>query len=67
MSSPSVKPVLSVILLAPYGLDKLQDILDVLKVQTIVEQIQLVIATQPGARLVAISLPKLSRRRFSDL
>lgn len=51
MSTPSDKPALSVILLAPYGLDKLRNILHFLKRQTIADQIQIVVATQPGEQL----------------
>ena len=45
------RPAISVILLAPYGLDKLRNILHFLKRQTIADRVQVVIPTQPGVVL----------------
>ncbi|MCA9781740.1 MAG: hypothetical protein KC800_33710 [Candidatus Eremiobacteraeota bacterium] len=48
----STKPALSVILLAPYGIDKLDNVMLTMSRQTIAEHVQIIIATQPGESLI---------------
>ena len=60
------RPALSVILLAPYGLDKLRNILHFLKRQTIADRVQVVIPTQPGV-VLSRPIPELHSVRTVEV